>query len=158
MIAGKWPIQGVWGDLLSRVAGIFVRNCSPPPPPPPPSLANPPAPLPQCRAEFYPTTTQPNWTVYLDIGLLGNFPEGQVAGCRCTLLAGNSCISLAGSEEQIYVFPGNLPICLKWLRKGLFMLCCCFQLFLSKFPVGWSWTCSSFECDCNKFPVMLCHR
>ena len=108
----------------------------PPPPPPPPSLANPPAPLPQCRAEFYPTTTQPNWTVYLDIGLLGNFPEGQVAGCRCTLLAGNSCISLAGSEEQIYVFPGNLPICLKWLRKGLFMLCCCFQLFLSKFPVG----------------------
>ena len=29
------------------------------------------------------------------------FPVSQVAGCRCTLLAGNSFISLAGSGEQI---------------------------------------------------------
>ena len=28
-------------------------------------------------------------------------PTAEVAGCRCTLLAGNSSISLAGSEEQI---------------------------------------------------------
>ena len=33
--------------------------------------------------------------------LLGNFPVSQVAGCRFTLLVGNSSISLAGSEEQI---------------------------------------------------------
>ena len=31
----------------------------------------------------------------------GDFLVSQVAGCRCTLLAGNSSISLAGSEEQI---------------------------------------------------------
>ena len=34
----------------------------------------------------------------------GDFPVSQVAGCRCTLLAGNSSISLAGSEEQIIFF------------------------------------------------------
>ena len=33
--------------------------------------------------------------------MLGNFPVSQIAGSRCTLLAGNSSISLAGSEEQI---------------------------------------------------------
>ena len=36
-----------------------------------------------------------------DIGLLGNYPVSQVAGRRCTLLAGNSSINLGGSEEQI---------------------------------------------------------
>ena len=40
-------------------------------------------------------------SVYLDICLLGNFPVSQVLGSRCTLLAGNSSISLAGSEEEI---------------------------------------------------------
>ena len=35
---------------------------------------------------------------------LWNFPLSQVVGCRCTLLAGNSPISLPGSEEQINVF------------------------------------------------------
>ena len=39
-----------------------------------------------------------------DIRLLGNVPVSQVAGCRCTLLAGDSSISLAGSEEQINFF------------------------------------------------------
>ena len=47
----------------------------------------------------------PNWPVILGyIRLLGNFPVSQVAGCRCTLLAGNSSISLAGSEERIHFF------------------------------------------------------
>ena len=32
--------------------------------------------------------------------LLGNFPGSQVAGYRCTLLGGNSSISLAGSEKH----------------------------------------------------------
>ena len=36
------------------------------------------------------------------IRLLGNFPESQVVGCRCTSLAENSSISLAGSEERIH--------------------------------------------------------
>ena len=37
----------------------------------------------------------------LEIPLLGNFPVSQVAYCRYTLLAWNSPISLAGSEEHI---------------------------------------------------------
>ena len=36
MIAGKWPIQGVWGDLLSRVAGMWYLSANAPPTPPPP--------------------------------------------------------------------------------------------------------------------------
>ena len=59
------------------------------------------------------------------------FPVTQVAGCRCTLLSGNSFISLAGSGEQINLcqqspsfrklyscfgvifrsFPQNFPLC-----------------------------------------------
>ena len=35
------------------------------------------------------------------IRLLGNFPVSQVAGCTCTLLAGNSTTSVAVSEVQI---------------------------------------------------------
>ena len=31
----------------------------------------------------------------------GKLPSKSGSGCRCTLLAGNSFISLAGSEEQI---------------------------------------------------------
>ena len=39
----------------------------------------------------------------LDILLIGNFLVSRVAaGCSCTLLAGNSSISLAGNEEQIH--------------------------------------------------------
>ena len=32
-----------------------------------------------------------------------------------------------------YIFPCNLPKCLKWFQKSLFMLCCFFQLFFSNF-------------------------
>ena len=45
----------------------------------------------------------------LYIRLLGNF---EVTGCRCTLLAGNSSISLAGREEQI-IFSQQSPKMLK---------------------------------------------
>ena len=54
MIAGKWPIQGVWGDLFTRVAGMWYLSATAPPtspllqPPRPPFLKE--------RAEFYPTT------------------------------------------------------------------------------------------------------
>ena len=36
MIAGKWPIQGVWGDLLSRVAGMWYLSATASPTAPPP--------------------------------------------------------------------------------------------------------------------------
>ena len=62
----------------------------------------PPSPLlPNLRAEFCPMTTPKLVSNGLDIRLLGNFPVSQVAGCRCTLLAGNSSTNLAGSGEQI---------------------------------------------------------
>ena len=44
------------------------------------------------------TQTGQKW---LEIRLLGNSPVSQVACCRYTLLAWNSSISLAGSEEHI---------------------------------------------------------
>ena len=71
-VAGKTSIQGVWGDLMFRIA--------------------------------------------------------------------SSSISLAGSEEQIN-FSQQSPKMLKWLQKALFMLCCCFSVFFSKFPVGCPCTC-----------------
>ena len=44
--------------------------------------------------------------------VLVNSSVSQVAGCRCTLLVGNSSISLAGSEEQMY-FSQQCPKILK---------------------------------------------
>ena len=48
-----------------------------------------PAPPPTLKGWIFP---HPNW--------LTCFPVSQVVGCRCTLLAGNSFVSLAGSGEQ----------------------------------------------------------
>ena len=42
--------------------------------------------------------------------MLINFPVSQIVGCRCTLLAGNSSISLAGSEEQIAFSQQSLKV------------------------------------------------
>ena len=47
----------------------------------------------QCRREILANSFHPNWPV-----MPGHTSVSQVAGCRCTLLAGNSSISLAGSE------------------------------------------------------------
>ena len=59
----------------------FVRNLFPPPP-----------------SEFCAMTTPKLVSNVWTCVLLGNSPVSQDAGCRCTLLAGNSSISLAGSE------------------------------------------------------------
>ena len=71
------------------------------------------------------------------VRLLGNFPVSQVAGCRCTLLAENSFISLAGSEEQIN-FSSNPPKSLKWLPKTNSLLLF-LDLFCQKFPLIHGW-------------------
>ena len=47
----------------------------------------------------------------------GDFPVSQVAGCRCTLLAWNSSISLARSEEQIH-FSQQPPRMLKMASEN----------------------------------------
>ena len=61
-------------------------------------------------------------------------PVSQVAGCRCTLLVGNSSVSLAGPAgvRNKYIYSSNLPKCWKWLQKALFTLCCCFGVFFLK--------------------------
>ena len=61
-------------------------------------------------------------------------PVSQVAGCRCTLLVGNSSVSLAGpgGVRNKCIFSSNLPKCWKWLQKELFTLCCCFEVFFLK--------------------------
>ena len=60
--------------------------------------------------------TQPGRS-FLDIRLLGNFHVSQVAGFRCTLLAGNSSLSPAGSVEQIN-FSQQSPKMLKMASKS----------------------------------------
>ena len=66
----------------------------------------------------------------------GDFLVSQVAGCRCTLLAGNSSISLAGSEDKRINFSQHITKCLNGFRK----LCSCFVVvfrsFSQNFPLG----------------------
>ena len=70
-------------------------------------------PLPTTEGLNFALRPHPNWPVIFGyIRLLGNFPISQVAGCRCTLLARNSSISLAGSEEQMH-FSQQSPKMLK---------------------------------------------
>ena len=57
------------------------------------------------------------------------------SGCRYSLLAKNSSISLAGSEEQIN-FSKQSPKMLKMAKESfvtILMLYCCFSVFFSKF-------------------------
>ena len=54
----------------------------------------------------------------LDKRQLGSFPVSQVARCKCTLLAGNSPISLAGSVEQIR-FSQQSPKMLKMASESI---------------------------------------
>ena len=48
----------------------------------------------------------------------GDFLVSQVAGCRCTLLAGNSSISLAGSEDKRINFSQQSPKMLKMASES----------------------------------------
>ena len=92
----KFNLHGHPMDLFLKISVLplkrwfssfrpFVLPPLPTPPPPPPPLL----------AEFCHMTTPKLASNVL------NTSVSQVAGCRCTLLAGNSSISLAGSEEQI---------------------------------------------------------
>ena len=89
---------------------LFARNLSSPPPPPPPptkvvnfacwpqpiSYQQPPLPPPLLRPHL-------NWPVMCGHTSAGKPPgKSGCTGCICTLLAGNSSISLARSEEQIH--------------------------------------------------------
>ena len=67
----------------------------------------------------------------------GNFPVSQVAGCRCTLLAGNSSISLAGSERQINVSqqsPNMREMASESFMHAFFFVV--FRYFSKNFPSG----------------------
>ena len=116
--AGKKTIQGVWGDLVCRIGATNVI-CqkplpltplghthflpAPPPPPPPPQPGS------------------------LDV-LLGNFTVSPVAGCTEVHLAGWELFHQSYWEsgtDKFFLRKLSL-ICLKWLQKALFMLCCCF--------------------------------
>ena len=94
-------------NLMSRIAAMCplwgtCLSSTPPhlPKPLPPSPTSP-----HRRAGFwilpFALWPRPHWPVIFGHTSAGNFPLSQVAGCRCTLLAGSSSISLAGSEEQV---------------------------------------------------------
>ena len=63
--------------------------------------------------------------------------SSQVAGCRCTLLAGNSSISLAGSEEQIS-FSQHSPKMLKMASESFIyaLLLLLYRSFSQNFILG----------------------
>ena len=52
--------------------------------------------------------------------MLGKFPVNQVVGCRCSLLAVNSTISLAGSEEETH-FSQQSPKMLKMVSESFIL-------------------------------------
>ena len=90
-----------------------------------------PPPLPNGRAEFCTMTTPKLASNGLDMRLLGNFPVSQVASCRCTLLAGNSSTSLAGSGEQIN-FSQKSPKMLKKASESFIHALFLFSSFFSQ--------------------------
>ena len=85
-VAWKNIAVGVCWDLMGRISGMsFLPETFPP--------------LKVWILSCGLTQTGQNC---LEIRLLRNFPVSQVAYCRYTLLAWNSSISLAGSEEHIH--------------------------------------------------------
>ena len=85
------------------------------------------------RAAFFRMTTPKLGSICLDIRLLGNFPVSQVAGYRCTLLAGNFSISLAESEE-LKTFSQKSPKMLKMASESLVHFLLLLLGLFSKFP------------------------
>ena len=73
------------------------------------------------------------------IRLLGNFPVSQVAGCTCTLLAGNSTTSVAVSEVQIN-FSQQSPKMRNMASESFSHALLLFLVFFfSKIPVELCW-------------------
>ena len=75
-----------------------------------------------------------SWILPYNLHLLGNFPVSQIAGYKCTLLAGNS-ISPAGSEEQINISQQS-P---KMLKMALEIFIHALLLFLGLFLKSFRW-------------------
>ena len=100
-----WKLENCWCLRCWLLCAICQKPLSPPPPTPTEgvnvalrshliSYQTPcPTPLPPPKG----------WILPYGLRLLGNFPVSKIAGWKCTLLAGNLFISLAGSEEQINV-------------------------------------------------------
>ena len=102
--------EGIWFFGVSNSCYVlFLRPTRQPPPPPPQ--------LPPTEGLKFPYVHNQTGQKCLDFRLLGNFPVSEVGGCRCTLLAGNSSISLAGSEEQIN-FSQQSPKVLKMVSES----------------------------------------
>ena len=139
VLLGRKIIHCVWGDLMCRIAAMGYLSWTTPPPPPaaegvtvavrshPFFYVTPPSPPVKVWIFFYDHAQTGQWCLDIRL-LLGNVPVSQVAECRCTLLAGNSSISLSGSEEQIY-FSQQSPKMLNGFKK----LYSCFVVVLRSF-------------------------
>ena len=105
-VAWKNITVGVCWDLMCRISGMsFLPETSPPPeginsPFGHTHVSMPPS-TPPLKVWILSCVLTQTGQKCLEIPLLGNFPVSQVAYCRYTLLAWNSSISLAGSEEHI---------------------------------------------------------
>ena len=109
-VAGKKIIEGGVSE------GTCIRNL---------------APLPHWRPEVSNLVLRPhpNWPVMSGHTSVGKLPSK--LGCRCTLLAENTSISLAGSEEQIK-FSQQSPKMLK-MASASFIHALLLGLFLKNF-------------------------
>ena len=70
----------------------------------------------------------PNWPVMCGHASAGSPIRLHLAGWELYL---QSCWDWGADK----CFPAILPKFLKWFQKSLFILCCCFKVFFSKFPV-----------------------
>ena len=79
--------------------------------------------------------TTPKLAIMSGYTSAGDFLVSQVAGCRCTLLAGNSSISLAGSEDKRINFSQQSPKMLKMASESFIHVLLMFlDLFLKISP------------------------
>ena len=112
-LLGNSDVRVVCGDLMFRIAGMcYLTNLFAPSPPPPAYW----------RTEFCPMTT-PKLVLDIRLQKTSQSVRLNVVGAPCWL--GTLPSVLLGVWNR-KIFPSNLPKCLKWLRKALFMLCCCF--------------------------------
>ena len=128
-------MRAVRGDLVYTIACIFYLFISPSliegvniSHRPPPIAYAPPPPIEGLNFALWP---HPNWEVMSRN--VWTYVRLQVLGELCWL--GTLPSVLLGVRSR-YIFPSELPKCLKWLQKALFMLCCFFYVFFSNSPLG----------------------
>ena len=107
IVGGKKIVQGVQGDLMSRIAAMCYLSETFPF-------------FPHWRGEFCRMTTPKLAGNVLTYHVYWETSQylSQVAGCRCTLLSENSSVWSGWQWGTDKFFRAMLPKCLKWLQEA----------------------------------------